>query len=113
MTCFLCICGMINGHSIVEIPDILFPVVYFDGKKGIVRGGSWIHEKAQSIRHLFPLLSTYALPKSHLRNEFKQLLEEAQAQDRHLEELENTVAVLQTAIAPSPQLQLTKQYVPS
>ncbi|KAF7712897.1 Zinc finger C2H2 type domain-containing protein [Penicillium ucsense] len=51
--------------------------------------------------------------KGHLRNEFKQLLEEVQEQNRRLKELEHTVAALQSAIAPSSPLQLTKQYVPS
>jgi hypothetical protein len=50
------------NHYIVEIRDILFSVVYFDGNRSIVRDGSWIHEKAQPIRHILPLLSIFALP---------------------------------------------------
>jgi hypothetical protein len=40
---FVYIYGMIYDHTIVEILDILFSVVYFNGNGGIVRGGSWVH----------------------------------------------------------------------
>jgi hypothetical protein len=43
------------NHNTVNTPDILFLVVYHNGSRDIVRGGSWIHGEPQSITDLFSL----------------------------------------------------------
>lgn len=42
---FIYIYGIIYDHTIVEILDILFSVVYFNSNGGIVRGRSWVYRE--------------------------------------------------------------------
>jgi hypothetical protein len=48
-------CGLLYNHNTVDAPDMLFLVVYHNGNRGMVRGGSLIYGKPRSIQDLFSL----------------------------------------------------------
>lgn len=54
--CFTKYLGLWYNHHTVESPELIFKVDYFGGSRGVIRCGSWIPGRPDSIPHHFEML---------------------------------------------------------